>query len=462
MIHSPSLATRLRLIIVLFLLTGFGCVLFSPPNLVLPTPIPTAPPLEVALSQAPGEVVTDPVSSVVPDIDLDVETLVNNVSQQQLMAYVQQLENFSTRNSYSAIDQERFGIGAARTWIYNEFLRVGASSNGRLQVRLDDFPLSFNGFSADQQNIIAILPGATRSNDVIVVMAHYDTRPGDVTDGFSRAPGADDNGSGIALLLETARLLSSRTWNQTIIFAALAAEEQGSFGSKNLVQRIIQEGTNVIAAINYDMVGGRIGIPQSIRLFAVDYMYSSSGQIARYYDYIAGLYVPTFPITIIDAIDRENRWGDHREFIYAGMPGIRLTESLEDPNLLNSTRDTWSVIDYNYLQQVTQINVAVVASMAGAPPRPAPPTIVHMADPGSFLLTWPLDPLAAGYAISFRPIEMATYPLFRFVNSAQAGKVVLTGFDPNQTYAVSMAAIDSNGRVSLFSGEVIIAPPGQS
>lgn len=444
--------------LLLILVSTLGCVLFSPPSLIIPTPIPTAPPLEEALLGIPAEVVTDPISSVVPDVDPDIETLVNAVSEQQLMAYVQHLENFGTRNAFSAIDQPSFGIGAAREWIFGEFIRVGQSSNGRMDVRYEDFPLNYNGFAADQRNIIAELPGTSGSGDVIIIMAHYDTRSVDETDGLSRSPGANDNGSGVALLLETARLLSSRTWNTTIIFAALAAEEQGTYGAKNLVQRMLQQGRSVQAAINYDTVGGRSGIPQSIRLFAPNMMQSPSGEVARYYDYMASLYLPTFPLTLIDALDRENRWGDQREFIFAGMPAVRLTESVEDPDLVNSSRDTWSVIDYSYLRSVTQLNVAVIASMAGAPPRAAPPTIVNMANPGSYLLTWPVDPQAAGYAISFRPIGSPEYPIFRFVGAADAGKVVLTGYDPTRTYAVSIAPISATGRMSLFSAEVVIAP----
>ncbi|MDJ0756755.1 MAG: M20/M25/M40 family metallo-hydrolase [Ardenticatenaceae bacterium] len=447
--------------ILLMIFGTLGCVLFSPPSLVIPTPIPTAPPLEEALLSVPGEVVTDPISDIVPDIDPDIETLVNAVSQQQLTAYVQQLESFGTRNAFSVIDQPAYGIGAAREWIFGEFIRVGQSSNGRLDVRYEEFPLNYNGFTADQRNIIAELPGTSGSNDVIIVMAHYDTRPGDVTDGFSRAPGANDNGSGVALLLETARLLSARTWNTTIIFAALAAEEQGTYGSKNLVQRMLQQGRNVQAAINYDTVGGRIDIPRSIRLFAPNLNQSPSGEVARYYSYMASLYVPTFPITVIDALDRENRWGDQREFIYAGMPAVRLTESIEDPDLVNSSRDTWSVIDFNYLQSVTRLNVAIIANMAGAPARSAPPTIVNMANPGSFLLTWPVDPEAAGYAISFRPVESPSYPIFRFVNRNDAGKIVLTGYDATRTYAISIAPIGPTGRMSMFSPEVVVGPANE-
>ncbi|MCP4425569.1 MAG: M20/M25/M40 family metallo-hydrolase [Chloroflexi bacterium] len=446
---------RIVFLLAVILVFTTGCSLLEGPQRPqIPTPIPTAPPFEAG-SVNTGELVFDPVSNVVPAVDPDIASLVNSVSQQQLMGYVQTLQGFGTRNAFSATDRQDFGLGAARLWIYNEFLRVG---NGRLQVQQQTFPLNHNGLTNEQQNIVATLPGAGDHPGVIVIMAHYDTRRDDLTDGASRSPGADDNASGVAMLLETARLLSSRTWNQTVILVAMAAEEPGSYGAKHFVQEAYLTELPILAAVNYDTVGGRAGIPQSIRLFAPELNVSSSGELARYYDLTSGLYIPTFPLTIIDALDRDNRFGDQREFIRANLPAIRLTESVEDPSLLNSVNDSWELIDYAYLQQVTQLNMAIVANAIGAPPQPAPPAIAPMADPGGFILTWTPDPDAAGYVISFRPVESATFVPFRFVGANQAGNVALTGYDPNITYGVSIAALDGNGRVSLFSPEILVGP----
>lgn len=426
----------------------------APERLPGPTPAATSPPwsLEIASS---GTLVVDPVSDVVPAVAPDVAGLVASVSQQQLMGYVQTLESFGTRNTFSPADDPSFGIGAARQWIYGEFLRVG---NGRLQVKFQDFPVYYAGFAAEGQNIVATLPGTSGSQDVIVIMAHYDTRPADATDGESLAPGANDNGAGIALLLETARLLSPRQWNQTIIFLATAAEEQNSQGARYFVQDAFLDGLDMIAAINYDGVGGEVGIPQNIRLFAPNVRQSPSGDLARFYEYMAGLYVPTFPIHVIDALDREGRYGDHREFVNGGMAAIRLTQSVENPELLNSRRDTWTRVDYRYLQQVVQMNVAVLANLAGAPATPEVPLIRAMEEPGNYQLNWPVDPAAAGYVIVFRPITQVAFPPFRFVRAREAGNIALTGYDPGMTYAVSMAAMDEHGRVSDFTDEVLVEP----
>lgn len=429
-----------------------GCnALEAPPVVEMPTPVATAVPFSFESSR---ELVVDPVSDVVPSLDPEIVGLVNAVSQQQLMGYVQTMQGFGTRNAFSVTDDQNIGIGAARRWIFDEMERVG---NGRLQVQFQDFPLTYSGFAANQRNVIATLPGLSDSPEVIVIAAHYDNRPPDVTDGETLSPGANDNGSGIALLIETARLLSAFEWNHTIIFAALAAEEQGTYGARFFVQRLFLEGTPIMAAINYDSVGGRDGIPQNVRLFASNLLQSPSGQLGRYYEYIAGLYVPTFPVKVIDGLDREGRYGDQREFVNVGVGAIRIIESEEDPDLVNSKLDTWDRIDYAYLQNVTQLNVAVVANMAGSPVHPQPP-IIDTAVSGQLHLQWQVDETATGYAVAIRPINQPMLPVFRLVRAAQAGNVMFTGLDGAQIYTVSMAAIGENGRVSYFSPEILIDP----
>jgi hypothetical protein len=436
----------------LLVLAVTGCSLINPPEgPVIPTPPPTAP----AVSFSELELITNPISSVSPAVDPEIETLMNAVSDQQLLAYVQTLENFGTRNTFSETQRDDFGIGAARRWIFNEFKRIGG---GALEISFDDFPANINGITTNQRNVIAVLPGTGDHPGVFVLMAHYDSRSSDPNNGTAFAPGADDNGSGVALLLELARLISSRSWNQTIIFAAFAAEEQGTFGSRHFVQDRMLEGWFFEAAINNDIVGGRPGIPRSIRLFSPGPYNTNSRQLARYVELIGELYVPDLRVDIIDALDREGRFSDHREFINAGFPGLRLTESEEDRDRQHSGGDTSDQIDYEYLKTVAQLNIAVIANLAGAPPPPSIPTIAPMADPGAYILTWEPDLRAAGYAISFRPIDSGVFPPFRFVAASEAGNVALTDLEPGLTYAVSMAALGGNGRLSNFSPEVIVAP----
>lgn len=440
----------------LLVLATLACsLLAAPPRPEIPTPPPTQ--IGGAPSIAELELVRNPSSSVVLGVDPDIAALMNAVSQQNLLAYVQTLESFRTRHTFSETQRDDIGIGAARRWIHDEFLRVNA---GALQVTYGDFSNTFNGLTTNQRNVIATLPGVSEDPGIIILMAHYDSRTIDPVDGEGAAPGANDNGSGVALLIELARLMSSRPWNKTIMFVAFAAEEQGTFGSKFFVQDMLLGGRNFDAAINNDVVGGRPGIPQSIRIFAPGSELSNSRQLARYIELVAGLYLPTFGIELIDALDREGRFSDHREFINAGVPGVRLTESIEDTSVQHTGLDRSELLDYNYLRQVAQLNLVTAANLAGSPSTPPVPIVTPMETAGSYIITWPPDPLAAAYAISFRPVGFPKYTSpFYYVSGNEAGNVALTGLDPIVTYGVSLAALDNGGKISSFSAEVLVGPP---
>jgi hypothetical protein len=445
---------RRQIILFLFILfVTVGCSLLQGPQ---PLTVPTPP--ATVLAAVPvnlDELVTDPVSNVFPGVDPDIMTLVNSVSRQQLVGYVQTLEGFRTRNTFSVVDQEVEGIGAARRWIFNEFIRVG---NSRLLVEIDEFPVNIGGVLYNQQNIVATLQGTNPHPGVIVMMAHYDSRTINPNDGSSSAPGANDNASGVAVMLETARLLSIRNWSQTIVFVAFAAEEQVRLGSTHFVTDRMLSGWTIDAAVNNDIVGGHPGIPRSIRVFSPGPDMALPRQLSRYMQYISGFYLPQFPFLVFEAEDREGRYSDHISFLRSGIPAVRLTESEEDVSRQHNSGDTSEWIDYDYLRLVTQLNLAVLANMVGAPPRPVAPTVTPMADPGAFILSWIPDETAAGYAISFRPLGAAEYAPFRFVSGAQAGQVALTGLDPDTTHAVSIAAMSVSGRLGLFSPEVIVGP----
>lgn len=417
--------------------------------MTIPTP-PGGTPF-ASIAQA-GPLITDPEGNVIEAVNPDLRGLLDLVSQQNLVGYVQTMQGFNTRNTYSATDQEGLGIGAARRWIFNEFIRVG---NGRLLVEVDEFPVNLGGVVYNQQNVVATLQGIGTHPGVIVIAAHYDSRSVDPLNGSSFAPGANDNASGVAALLEAARVLSSREWNQTIIFVAFAAEEQNRLGSTHFVTDRLLQGWRFDAMVSADIVGGRPGIPQSLRLFSPGPDGSPPRQLARYMNFVGSMYMPQFPFEMIDAEDRDGRYSDHISFLQAGIPSVRITESQEDPNRQHNGSDTAEWIDYNYLRQVTQLNIAILGNAAGAPGQPMPPALTPMAELGSYILTWIPDSSAAGYAISFRPVGSEGYPQFRYVNANEAGNVAITGLDPAVQYAVSIAGLDGNGRIGLFSPEIL-------
>lgn len=420
---------------------------------MLPTPPATAVPFGVNAPDASGNAPIDPISTVRPEVDPDILALANAVSEQQLIAYIQQLGEFGTRNSFSETQSDAYGIGAARRWIFEEFQRVG---QGRLQVEFQDFQLDYQGFSTPQRNIVATLPGTGSYPGVIVLGAHYDSRVGEATNYTAVSPSANDNGSGVAMLLEVARLMSARTWNQTIVFVAFAAEEQETAGSRRYVTSSILNGPSIDMAINNDSIGGRLGVPQYVRLFAPAMETSPSGQAARYINMLSRMYLPDFPIEMNNALDREGRYGDQREFINAQIGAVRMVESEEDPEILNSARDTWEKINYPYLANVTRINLITLANWAGAPAPTPPPSVTRIADPSTVLVTWQSDPTSAGYAFSFRPITTTDLPTLRIAGNDTDGRVQFSGLDPAVTYAVSIAPIGPTGRVGGFSPEITL------
>lgn len=395
-------------------------------------------------------------NSIQPAIDPDIAALVSAVSQQQLVAYIQKLGEFGTRNSFSDTASETFGIGATRRWIASEFERVGG---GNLLVEMQDFSLTYDGLTAGQQNVIATLPGLSGYAGIVVINAHYDSRVGgdtkSATDGVSRSPSANDNGSGVAMLLELARLLSSRRWNQTIVFAAFSSEEQGTAGSRWYVNQAILSNSQIDWAVSNDAIGGHVNIPQeSVRMFAPNLTFSKSGATARYISYLINLYQPGLALEVVNALDRPGRYGDHREFVNANIGAVRVIELVEDENRLNSVTDTWEKIDYSYLASVTRINLIAVANWIGAPPPPDQPTISSMADPGSYLLSWQTHPQAAAYAVSFRPLDEPFLPALQIVPAD--GEHIFTDLNPNLTYGISLAPVSTSGRLGGFSAERIV------
>jgi hypothetical protein len=442
----------LYLLAPLLLLLGMACALLAePPRPVVPSPPATAPPISEESLQ---EIVrSQPVDPVLVSADADIVALLNEVSRQNLMAYVQELDSFGTRNTFSDSQRDDFGIGASRRWLHREFERVGA---GRLHLQFDDFQMNFGGLVSNQRNVVATLPGSGAHSGLIILMAHYDSRTYDPADGIGRAPGANDNASGVALLLEVARLMSSRTWNQTVMFVAFAGEEQGTFGSRHFVRHMMLDGRIIDAAINNDIIGGRPGIPYFLRVFAPDPDTSNTRQLVRYMGLIGSIYLPHFPLELQSMRDREGRFSDHLEFTNAGIASVRLTESVEDFTIQHTGQDTWDRLDYEYLAHVVQLNLAVVASMAAAPAPPPAPAVAPMADAGSYLLTWVPQPEVVTYLIALRRVGSDEFEPFRYVAGSEMGQVVLRGLDPQAHYAISLAAVDGNGRLSYFSTELLV------
>jgi hypothetical protein len=211
------------------------------------------------------------------------------------MAYIRQLETFGTRNAFSDTQSETFGIGAARRWIFNEFVRVG---NGRLTVEFQDFP--FESITATRPTRATSSPPCRARGRVRHTGADGPLRQPSPRRHRRLQPGdrrQRQRLGHLALCMETARIMSSRDWNQTIVFLATSAEEQGAFGARYYAENAFLDGKNVIAASTTTLWAGAPAFPQHVRLFAVDYLTSNHGALGRYYEYVGGLYLPTFPVS---------------------------------------------------------------------------------------------------------------------------------------------------------------------
>lgn len=378
----------------------------------------------------------------------DMAALLAEVSPERLYDTVTALSAINSRHVHSTT------IRSAAETIHGEFEAAG----GRLIVEYDDFPLVWEEVYSTQVNVIATLPGSDPTAGMIVIGAHYDSRTYDLNDPNAPAPGANDNGSGTAVVIELARVLADETPRSTIVFAAFSAEEVGKVGSTHYVQEAQARGDRIRAMIALDIVGNAVGPAGegSIRVFSADPPDSASRQLARTIALIGARDVPGFDVLVQPAIDRPYRYSDHVPFSEAGIPAARLIETLEDTNRQHSPLDRPEHLSAFYLRDATQLTLASAANLAWGPDTPALPTVtVERPD----LLTWNAVPGAAGYLVAYRRPEEPG--LVRTVIVQGPSAVLLPDLLAQGAAAVSVAAIGPGGAISLLSPEVLVAsvPP---
>ena len=224
-------------------------------------------------------------------------------------------------------------------------------------VAYEDFELDYDGIVGSQRNVIARLPGSDPSAGVIVIGAHYDSRVADIKDAAERAPGANDNASGVAALIEIARLLAHETPVASIDFVAFAAEEIGSVGSSYYLGSAQARGEVIRGVIILDMIGNAGGPAGrgTLRVFSAPPDTSISRQLARWVSNVAQVYRPAFQVSVEPRLDRPGRFSDHVPFSQAGIPAIRLIELVEDSTRQHSPNDLPQYLDMAYLRQATQL-----------------------------------------------------------------------------------------------------------
>ncbi|WP_338685284.1 M20/M25/M40 family metallo-hydrolase [Streptomyces acidiscabies] len=369
----------------------------------------------------------------------ELRSLLKELDPARIEATIRTLVSFGTRHTLSTQDDPARGIGAARDWIQDRLRSYAAESGGRMTVELQSYvqePASRIPVPTRITNVLATLRGSVTPERVHVVSGHYDSRVSDVMDAVSDAPGADDDASGVAVVLELARVFARRRPAATIVFAAVAGEEQGLYGSGYLARQLKGAGADVRAMFTNDIVGSSTADdgsrdPYTIRLFAEGVPTSETPeqaavrrsvggendsdtrQLARFVRDVADNDATGMRVRVIYRRDRYLRGGDHIPFLENGYPALRFTEPAEDfahqhqdVRVENGRQfgDLPEFCDFAYIARVARVNAAALWTLAQAPAAPRGTRIVTSALTNSTRLVWSrgTEPDLAGYEVVWR------------------------------------------------------------
>jgi len=336
--------------------------------------------------------------------DARLRSIIAPVSQAQLKHTIETLVSFGTRHTLSSQTDPKRGIGAALEWTRGEFQKDSAACGNCLTI-IDPSEM-FTGSRIPTptrvRDMVAIQRGTERPNDVVIITGHIDSRVSDVMNFTSDAPGANDDGSGVAAVIEAARILSKHKFPGTIVYAAVSGEEQGLYGAKVLANYAKAQGWNVVTDINNDIIGGTCGsdgVCDSTHARVLSEGPRSQGQselaaathalggendapsrnISRFLDSLADRLKIGLDLRQIWRTDRFGRGGDHIPFLELGYPAARLNVAIENYNWQHQDLrtekgikygDTIDHVDFPYLAKMTRLNIAALAAIASAPSPP--------------------------------------------------------------------------------------------
>jgi hypothetical protein len=414
-----------------------------------------------------------------------IEEAVREISTRNIEASVRKLSGFHTRHTLSDTTSQERGIGGARRWIKAELDKISHDNGGRLQVELDEFvaqPGARVPRATPLVNVVATLPGtqAESRDRVYVVSGHYDSRASDVLDVSSGAPGANDDASGTAAVLEVARVMARLSFDATLVFMAVAGEEQGLLGSTHWASAAVEKKLSVAGMITNDIVGNTKDDNEKVdrgqvRLFAegigpvkvltpeIADLLRTGGendtptrQLGRAIKELGEKYVPGMTVTMIYRRDRYLRSGDHAPFLDRGYPAVRLTEPVEDYRRQHQNvrvekgvayGDVPDRVDFGYVAQVARVNLAALAGLALAPAVPTGVELETSQLENDTGLHWQAnrEPDLAGYRVVWRD---TTAPFWQ--NRVDLGKVlrfVVKGVSKDNVI-FGVQAIDRDGNVS--------------
>jgi hypothetical protein len=424
-------------------------------------------------------------SQTIINRDPEIKKMVDEISGAKIEQHVRKLVSFHTRHNLSEQNDPTRGIGASWNWIKTEMEKNISASGGRLGVKFEEYTIGGQGQRIPQEtklkNVVATLKGTDPADDrIIIISAHLDSRAALDNDNTNFAPGANDDGSGVAAILELIRIMSVRKFSATIVFMAVSGEEHGLYGAKYMAAKAKQEKWNITAMLNNDMIGNsgssetllndnmrvRVfseGVPAleteqmtAQRKYTSGENDSKSRQLARYIKETGERYVEQMNVTLVYRNDRFGRGGDHTPFCQEGFTAVRLTEYNENydrthkiPAVENGIQlgDLPEYVDYEYVRKNAGVNLATIANLALAPNEPANCVIVVSGLTNKTTLKWESPSKGvkpAGYYILMRE----TYqPLWEKKIFVSGNEVTLPYSKDN--YFFGIQSVDAAGHESL-------------
>ena len=414
-----------------------------------------------------------------------IEKILSEISPSNIEAIIRKLVSFGTRHTLSETESSTRGIGAARKWIREEFDRYSRESGGRLIITEDEFlqpPANRVPKETKLVNVVATLPGTMpESKDrLLVVSGHYDSICSPLSDTACDAPGANDDASGTAAVMEMARVMSKYQFDATIVFMAVPGEEQGLLGATHWAEEAKKKGLNVGAMFTNDIIGNTLGAngvrdSRRVRLFSEGVPSSEteaetrsrqsvggendspSRQLARYIKETGERYLNGFEVTLVFRRDRYGRGGDHIPFLQRGYAAVRFTEPNEDFTRQHQKvreengikyGDVIEMVDFAYVARVASVNAAALASMALAPAPPIGVRFKSARQENDTIVTWEKnkEPDVAGYRIVWRETFQPFWQ--RSVDVGDVSEYTLKGLSKDD-YFFGVQAVDRDGNASV-------------
>ena len=440
-------------------------------------------PSPVSQAQTRNKTPRRPADSLRTRDDAQIARIVREIDAHNIERTIRKLVSFGTRNTLSAQNDPNRGIGAARDWLYGEFQKAAEQSGGRMSVEKQSFEQAKAPRIPEPTiltNVVATLKG-TQPESVArtyVVSGHYDSMCNSPTDAKCDAPGANDDASGTAAVLEMARVMAKYEFDATIVFMTVAGEEQGLLGATYFAEQAKKSNRDIEAMFTNDIIGSSLGgngvhDPRTVRVFSEGVPSnettaeattrrsvggendSTSRQLARFIKETSAAYVPAMSVTMVYRRDRYGRGGDHQPFLERGFAAVRFTEPNENYHHQHQNvrvengiqyGDLPEFDDFNYIANVARINAASLAMLALAPARPKNAELGGgLADDSTLKWDANKETDIAGYEIVWRDTTAAVWTNSRFVGNVLT--YTLKGMSKDN-YFFGVRAVDKQGHRS--------------